>query len=63
MGENKRIRKALQGHYKALAVHHDKIAEELRKPNPDTGLIHKWQNTISNIEAVVARLERRLKGK
>jgi hypothetical protein len=62
MGKNKENRKKLEGHYRALAEHLEKIAREKLKPviAQDQGLIAYWEKTVANCRQNIAKLERRL---
>lgn len=60
MGERKDIRKRLAGHHGALKEHEEKIAQEMRKPNPDYGLVELWKTHMCNIRSQIQKLERRL---
>jgi uncharacterized membrane protein YccC len=62
MGKNKENRKKLEGQYKALEEHLDKIAQEKLKPIEiqDQGLIAHWEKTVANCRQNIAKLERRL---
>jgi peptidoglycan hydrolase CwlO-like protein len=46
VGENKRLRKQIASLSAKVDEHILKTAEELRKPNPDQGLIRKWKGEI-----------------
>ena len=62
MGKNKENRKKLEGQYKALEEHLEKIAREKLKPidGQDQGLIAHWEKTVANCRQNIAKLERRL---
>jgi hypothetical protein len=62
MTRNKDYRKQLQGHYRALAEHLEKIENEQKKPpsEQDQGLIIHWEKTVANCRQQIAKLERRL---
>lgn len=60
MGERKDIRKRLTGHREALKEHEEKIAHEMRKPNPDYGLVELWKTHMRNIRNQIEKLSRRL---
>lgn len=62
MGKNKENRKKLEGQYKALEEHLDKIVQEKLKPKEiqDQGLIAHWEKTVANCRQNIAKLERRL---
>lgn len=62
MGKNKENRKKLEGQYKALEEHLEKIAQEKLKPIEiqDQGLIAHWEKTVVNCRQNIAKLERRL---
>ncbi len=61
MGENKEIRRKLEGQYEALQEHLEKIAKERARPRPSLQLLKTWEKTIRNIRARIEKLERRLK--
>jgi len=60
MGKRKNIRKRLAGHRETLKEHQQKIAAQMKKPNPDLELIELWKKHIRNIRNQIERLERRL---
>lgn len=62
MGKNKETRKKLEGQYKALEEHLEKIAKEKLKPieSQDQGLIAHWEKTVANCRQNIAKLQRRL---
>jgi len=62
MTKNKDNRKKLEGQYRALEEHLQKIAEEKSKPDTmiDQGLIVHWEKTVANCRQNIAKLERRL---
>jgi uncharacterized membrane protein YccC len=62
MTKNKDYRKQLEGQYRALAEHLEKIAEEQRRSQEeqDLGLIAHWEKTVANCRQQIAKLERRL---
>ena len=62
MGKNKENRKKLEGQYKALEEHLEKIDLEKLKPidSQDQGLIAHWEKTVANCRQNIAKLERRL---
>jgi len=62
MTKNKDNRKKLEGQYRALEEHLQKIAEEKSKPDTmiDQGLIVYWEKTVANCRQNIAKLERRL---
>jgi uncharacterized membrane protein YccC len=62
MTKNKEYRKQLQGQYRALEEHLQKIAEEKQKPieSQDLGLIAHWEKTVANCRQQIAKLQRRL---
>ena len=63
MGNNKRIRKQIEGQRKNIEKHLEKIREELQKPQPDKWLVDKWQNKdIAKAERIIEKLERKLPG-
>jgi len=43
-----------------VAKHHEKLATELRKPNPDYGLVGHLKGEIRGFEKTIARLSERL---
>ncbi|UBF25002.1 hypothetical protein K9N68_25690 [Kovacikia minuta CCNUW1] len=62
MTKNKEYRKQLQGQYRALEEHLEKIAGESSKPPEQQrqGLIAKWEKTVAVCRQQIAKLERRL---
>jgi polyhydroxyalkanoate synthesis regulator phasin len=48
------------GHREALKEHEEKIAQEMKKANPDHELIELWKKHIRNIRNQIEKLERRL---
>jgi uncharacterized membrane protein YccC len=62
MTRNKDDRKKLEGQWRALAEHLEKIANELKKPPEaqDQGLIAHWEKTVANCRKNIEKLERRL---
>ena len=62
MTKNKDYRKQLQGQYRALAEHLEKVDNERKKPEAeqDQGVIICWEKTIANCRQQIAKLERRL---
>jgi uncharacterized membrane protein YccC len=60
--KNKEYRKQLQGQYRALEEHLQKIAEEKQKPVElqNLGLIAHWEKTVANCHQQIAKLQRRL---
>ena len=63
MGENKRIRKQIEGYERQVRLHRDKIREERAKRSPDRQLNAKWEKEIYGFQTIIARLERKLPGK
>lgn len=63
MGENKRLRKQVEGLQLQVDFHILKIADERRKENPDQGLIKHWQKEVDawrpQIQKKRARLEKK----
>lgn len=62
VGQKKRLRKRLEGLEYQIQVHQEKVRRELGKPQPDWGLIGKWEREIRAWEEERRRLIRRLKG-
>ena len=62
MTKNMDNRKKLEGQYRALEEHLQKIANEKSKPSEmiDQGLIAHWEKTVANCHQNIAKLERRL---
>ncbi|HIK16021.1 MAG TPA: hypothetical protein IGS53_12155 [Leptolyngbyaceae cyanobacterium M33_DOE_097] len=62
MTKNKEYRKRLEGQYRALEEHLEKIARERQKPlaEQDEGLLIYWEKTVANCRQQIAKLERRL---
>jgi peptidoglycan hydrolase CwlO-like protein len=63
VGENKRLRKQIAGLNAKVDEHILKTAEELRKPNPEEGLIRKWKGEIQEWQKQIEVKQRRLKRK
>ena len=63
MTDNKQYRIQLEGQYKALEEHLQKLAKERDKPieNQDLGLIAHWEKTVANFHNQIAKLARILK--
>jgi hypothetical protein len=62
MGKDKENRKKIVGLERQIAHHGDKITEEMKRFNPDEGLIKHWQDEIKAWKAHPTRLKRRLPG-
>ena len=63
MGNNKRIRKQIEGQRTNIEKHLEKIRQELQKPQPDRWLIDKWHNKdIAKAKRIIEKLERKLPG-
>ena len=62
MTKNKDHRKQLQGHYRALEEHLEKLENEQRKSleGQDSGLIIHWEKTVADCRYHIIKLERRL---
>jgi uncharacterized membrane protein YccC len=62
MTKNKEYRKQLEGQYRALAEHLEKIDRERAKQpeEQDQGLIIHWEKTVANCRQQIAKLQRRL---
>ena len=62
MTKNKDNRKKLEGQYRALEEHLQKITNEKSKPTEmiDHGLIAHWEKTVANCRQNIVKLERRL---
>jgi len=62
MTKNKDNRKKLEGQYRALEEHLQKIAGEKEKSSEmvDQGLLVHWEKTVANCRQNIAKLERRL---
>ena len=62
MGDNKKYRKQILGHEKQVAVHLEKIHNELKKPVPDFNTIQHWKAEIQtfqdNIEDLLRKLQK-----
>jgi hypothetical protein len=64
MGKNKDLRKQSAGYLRVIEKHRRKLEEELRKSQPDEGLVRKWRNDIEIFTAQLEETERKLrKGK
>ncbi len=60
MGKNKQTRKQIAGQLRTIALHENKIAQELQKPSPDLGLLRKWEREIDSARKKMRKLESRL---
>lgn len=60
MGKNKKIRGQILGHEKIIAVHLEKIQEELKKPIPNLNLINHWNTEIKTFQENIQKLLRKL---
>ncbi|MFM2432203.1 MAG: hypothetical protein RLZZ511_3417 [Cyanobacteriota bacterium] len=62
MTRNKEYRKQLEGQYRALAEHLEKIDQERAKLpiEQDQGLLIHWEKTVANCRQQIAKLQRRL---
>lgn len=60
MGENKRLRKQTEGLQLQVDLHNLKIADELRRDNPDRGLIEHWQKEVDVWRAQIQKKKERL---
>lgn len=63
VGENKRLKKQLEGLQLQVDLHNRKIADELRKGNPDRGLIEHWQKEVDIWHTQIQKKKERLKRK
>lgn len=61
MGENKDVRKRIQGLERQIALHQEKLAAE-RLLDPSSQVLGHWEKEIRNWQAQVERLKRRLPG-
>lgn len=63
MGENKRLKKQMEGLQLQVDLHNLKIAGELGKDMPDRGVIEHWQGEVdewrTQIQKKRARLEKK----
>ena len=62
MGENKKLRKQILSLLAVISEHEQKIAIELQKPNPDTGLVWYWQKEIAGRQKEISRKLEKLGG-
>ncbi len=62
MTKKKIYRKQLDGQYKALEEHLEKIQRERQKPleQQNQGLITYWEKTVNNCRQQILKLQRRL---
>ena len=60
MGENKRLRKQIDSLTKQVDEHHLKIADELRKPQPNKAYIEGWKKEIQEWQTQIDKKEERL---
>jgi hypothetical protein len=61
VGRNKEIRKKVEGHRRMVLDHQVKVRQELKKPDPDYGLIANWEKRIHIVEMEIIRLESKLR--
>ncbi len=62
ISENKRLRKQIKSLEANIAEHFDKIAAEMKNPNPDEGSILHWAKEIETWKKTVARKRAKLPG-
>ena len=63
MGRNKHLRKVIKAKLRNIQDHIDKINSELDKPEPNIGLIRKWQKDIKGFEKEVSKYTAKLPGR
>ena len=63
MTRNKDNRKKLEGQYRALEEHLQKIAHEKSKPTQmiDQGLIAHWEKTVANLPSKYCQIRKEVK--
>ncbi|MDX2005927.1 MAG: hypothetical protein SFU83_11670 [Meiothermus sp.] len=62
MGENKKNRRVIEALQEHIAQHERKIAEELAKPEPNSGVIAHWETEIRAAMKTISRRSKRLPG-
>lgn len=62
MGRSKKLRKGIESLERQIQIHGDKIQSELRKPNPDSDLIAKWERDIKGFNGEIEKKAKRLPG-
>jgi len=60
MCKNKNIRKLIAGQLKTIAIHQEKIRQELEKPAPNVESVKKWEKDIDIARKKLRKLEDRL---
>lgn len=60
MGKNKQLRKQIAGDSRQIARHEAKIVAELRKSNPDKGMVAHWRKEIRGWRGVIERRSKKL---
>jgi len=60
MGKRKKLFLKIEDKRRFIAGHQAKIDDELRKPNPDEGLVAHWRSEIGGARRSVASYRRRL---
>lgn len=60
MGENKHIRRLIDGQQRTVNRHLAKIELELKNPTPDRGRIRGWEREIDIARKKVRKLKERL---
>ena len=60
MGKRKKLLLKIEDKRRFIGEHQAKIDDELRKPNPDEGLVSHWQSEIRGARRSIASYIRRL---
>lgn len=60
VGDNKRRRKQIEGLMAVVAEHEAKIAEELKKPQPNYERINTWKRHLNKAKRNIEKLEKKL---
>jgi hypothetical protein len=60
MGRNKTLRKRTRGIRRSIAVHEEKIREEMKRASPNRERIRHWEVEIENWRRELDYLERSL---
>ena len=63
VGENRRLKRQMEGLQLQVDKHNLKIADELRKGQPDRGLIEHWQKEVDTWRTQIQKKRDRLEKK
>ncbi len=62
MGENKHLRKKIEGFTQQVVKHEQKIADELAKIQPNFERIAKWEKDLGVFRGEIAKVAKKLPG-